>query len=126
MKALVLLAHGTEEMEAVIVCDILSRAGITVVKAAVESSGNLILNCANGMKLVADINLDFVMSKLDEFSFIILPGGSKGAETFCSVIRKYFIFKVINCFCRTKMFKLPLKPLLKIPISTWQQFVPLL
>lgn len=85
MKALVLLTHGTEEMEAVITCDILARAGITVVKAAVDNSGNLILNCANGTKLVADIGLDFVMSKLDDFTFIILPGGSKGAETFCSV-----------------------------------------
>lgn len=85
MKALVLLANGTEEMEAVITCDILARAGFAVVKAAVESSGNVVLICAHGTKIIADVNLEAEMSKLDDFSVIVLPGGSKGADTFCSV-----------------------------------------
>lgn len=87
MKALVLLANGTEEMEAVITCDILARAGITVVRAAVDgtSEHNLILHCANGMKIVADVKIEDVMGKLSDFSIIVLPGGSKGADTFSAV-----------------------------------------
>jgi putative intracellular protease/amidase len=87
MKALVLLAHGTEEMEAVITCDILARAGITVVRAAVESEKehDSILHCSNGMKIVADVRIEDIMENLSDFSIIVLPGGSKGASTFCSV-----------------------------------------
>lgn len=88
MKALVLLANGTEEMEAVITCDILARAGIHVFRAAVNEdydSNNLVLKCANGMKLLADIRIQDVMSHLDDYAIIVLPGGSKGAQTFCSV-----------------------------------------
>ena len=95
MKALVLLADGTEEMEAVIICDILARAGITVVRAAVENKDNLILKSANGMKIVADVALETEMSKLDDFSIIVLPGGSKGADTFSSVITKQFFHFII-------------------------------
>ena len=80
MKALVLLADGTEEMEAVIICDILARAGITVVRAAVENKDNLILKCANGMKIVADVALETEMSKLDDFSIIVLPGGKSAGQ----------------------------------------------
>ena len=100
MKALVLLAHGTEEMEAVITCDILARSGITVVRAAVESEKqhDLILHCANGMKIVADVRIEDVIEKLSDFSIIVLPGGSKGANTFCSVITSFFYFKYIFVF----------------------------
>jgi len=100
MKALVLLAHGTEEMEAVITCDILARSGITVVRAAVESEKqhDLILHCANGMKIVADVRIEDLMEKLSDFSIIVLPGGSKGANTFCSVIISFFYFKYIFVF----------------------------
>ena len=86
VKALVLLAHGSEEMEAVITCDILARANIHVNRASVEIEDDLIIHCANGMKIVADIKLDSVMSNLSEFSIIILPGGMKAAKTFCTVI----------------------------------------
>jgi len=87
MKALVLLANGTEEMEAVITCDILARSGIKVFKAAVhdDESNELVLTCALGTKIVADFSLNHIMSELDDYSIIILPGGSKGAETFCKV-----------------------------------------
>jgi protein deglycase len=88
MKALVLLADGTEEMEAVITCDILARAGIKVIKAAVhekDDSNELLLSCALGTKIVADLTIVEAMSQLDDFAIIVLPGGSKGADTFCQV-----------------------------------------
>ena len=88
MKAFVLLANGTEEMEAVITCDILARAGIHVIRAAVNEdykSNNLVLNCANGMKVLADVRIQDAMSHMDDYAIIVLPGGSEGAQTFCSV-----------------------------------------
>lgn len=83
MQALVLLAHGTEDMEAVITCDILSRAGIEVVRASVESDS--VLSCATGMKILADINIRDAMSSLLDYDIIVLPGGSIGSQTFCTV-----------------------------------------
>lgn len=114
MKALVLLAHGTEEMEAVITCDILARSGINVVKASVEheKDHNLILHCANGMQIVADVRIEDVSEKLSEFSVIVLPGGSKGADTFCTVIINYYYCYLNNL--RIVMFKMLLNISLKV------------
>ena len=72
MKALVLLAHGSEETEAVSTCDILTRGEIEVTRASVESE--LVLNCAYGMKVVADVHLKDQMDKLGNYDIIILPG----------------------------------------------------
>lgn len=84
MQALVLLANGTEEMEAVITSDILARAGIKVVRASAES--DLVLSCANGMKIVADVKIQEVMGHLSDSDIIVLPGGMPGSQTFCKVI----------------------------------------
>lgn len=85
MQALVLVAHGSEEMETVIVCDILCRAGVKVVKASVEGEYHSVLECANGIKLVADVILQDIKYDLSEYDIIILPGGSVGSDSFCSV-----------------------------------------
>ena len=88
MTALVLFANGSEEMEATVSCNVLTRAGIEVVRATVESgpSPNLPpVQCAYGMRIVPDVSLEEVMDKLEDFAILILPGGLKGSETFCSV-----------------------------------------
>lgn len=88
MKALVLLANGSEEMEATVSCNILTRAGIEVVRATVESSSCSNLSpivCAYGMRIVPDVSLEEMKDKLDDFAILILPGGLKGSKTFCSV-----------------------------------------
>lgn len=94
LKALILLADGTEEMEAVITCDILVRAGINLTRASVGLSSGSPIICANGMKLLADTTLEEIMCNLSDFSMIILPGGSKGATTFSTVQ----IFNFYLCF----------------------------
>ncbi len=67
------IAHGSEEMEVVIIADILRRAGINV-KIAGEHE---IVTCSRGVKMIPDIliaNIDIN----EVFDAVILPGGMKG------------------------------------------------
>ena len=77
-RALVCLAPGAEETEAVTTIDLLVRGGIKVTTASVASDGALTIICSRGVKLVADYPLAEVAD--GEFDIIILPGGIKGAE----------------------------------------------
>lgn len=79
-RALVCLAPGTEETEAVTTIDLLVRGGISVTTASVASDGNLTITCSRGVKLLADAPLVEVAD--GEFNIIVLPGGLKGAECF--------------------------------------------
>ncbi|MCE0825208.1 MULTISPECIES: protein deglycase YajL [Buttiauxella] len=79
-RALVCLAPGTEETEAVTTIDLLVRGGISVTTASVASDGNLTITCSRGVKLLADAPLVEVAD--GEFDIIVLPGGLKGAECF--------------------------------------------
>ncbi|HEX4502888.1 MAG TPA: protein deglycase YajL [Scandinavium sp.] len=79
-SALVCLAPGSEEMEAVTTIDLLVRGGIKVTTASVASDGELAITCSRGVKLLADAPLVQVAD--GDFDIIILPGGLKGAEYF--------------------------------------------
>ena len=73
-KALVLLAEGFEEIEAVTVIDILRRAGIDVTACGLV--GKEVIG-AHGLKVVPDSTLDGFNQEIDA---IVLPGGMPGAE----------------------------------------------
>ncbi|EIZ8954337.1 protein deglycase YajL [Cronobacter sakazakii] len=77
-SALVCLAPGTEETEAVTTIDLLVRGGINVTTASVASDGNLTITCSRGVRLLADAPLVEVAD--GDFDVIVLPGGLKGAE----------------------------------------------
>jgi 4-methyl-5(b-hydroxyethyl)-thiazole monophosphate biosynthesis len=79
-QALVCLAPGTEETEAVTTIDLLVRGGIKVTTASVASSGDLTITCSRGVRLVADAPLVEVAD--GDFDIIVLPGGLQGAECF--------------------------------------------
>lgn len=79
-SALICLAPGSEEMEAVTTIDLLVRGGIQVTTASVASDGNLAITCSRGVKILADAPLVQVAD--GDFDIIILPGGIKGAEYF--------------------------------------------
>ncbi|WP_437887274.1 protein deglycase YajL [Phytobacter sp. V91] len=79
-SALVCLAPGSEETEAVTTIDLLVRGGISVTTASVASDGNLAITCSRGVKLLADAPLVSVAD--GDFDVIVLPGGIKGAEYF--------------------------------------------
>ncbi len=77
---LVLIADGSEEMEAVIIVDVLRRAGWPVVLAATGSS--LKISASRGVTIVADS----LLSEIDPniFSLIVLPGGKQGTQAFAT------------------------------------------
>ncbi|RXJ73104.1 DJ-1 family protein [Veronia nyctiphanis] len=76
-RVLVCLAHGTEEMEAVTVIDVMVRAGFSVTVASAAPDGDLTITCSRGVRLIADVPL--VQIADDEFDCIVLPGGVDGA-----------------------------------------------
>ncbi|WP_145530910.1 protein deglycase YajL [Yersinia alsatica] len=80
VSALVCLAPGSEETEAVTTIDILVRAGIQVTTTSVASDGALEIVCSRGVRLLADARLVDVAD--EKFDVVVLPGGVKGAECF--------------------------------------------
>ncbi|MGC4086481.1 MAG: DJ-1/PfpI family protein [Polyangiaceae bacterium] len=74
-KAIVLLAEGFEEIEAVTVLDVLRRAGVEVTAA---SLGAVDVRGAHDIWLRADASLDSVDSTT--FDALILPGGQPGSS----------------------------------------------
>ncbi|HMS15320.1 MAG TPA: DJ-1/PfpI family protein [Planctomycetota bacterium] len=73
-SVLIPLAPGFEEIEAVTMIDVLRRADIRVVTAAL---GNLAVGGAHGITVQADVRLDEVRAA--DFQMIALPGGLPGA-----------------------------------------------
>jgi 4-methyl-5(b-hydroxyethyl)-thiazole monophosphate biosynthesis len=74
---LVFIASGVEEMEAVTVCDILRRGGLNVILAG-ESE---IITASRGMKFLPDVTFEHIADD-EEYLAIVLPGGSRAADTF--------------------------------------------
>lgn len=68
--ALIILADGFEEMEAVAPIDLLRRAGVEVTIAGLES---MQMTGRNGLRITADALYEEVCD--DSFDLLILPGG---------------------------------------------------
>lgn len=73
-KALIILADGFEETEAIMTVDILRRANIEVTLAGLTA---MTVKSSHSITLVAETLLK---DTTDDFDAIILPGGSRGAE----------------------------------------------
>lgn len=73
-KAILLLAEGFEEIEAVTVLDVLRRAGVLVTAAALTG---LHVKGAHEIVVQADVSLDDVEG--NDFDALILPGGQPGS-----------------------------------------------
>ncbi|MDR0408194.1 MAG: DJ-1/PfpI family protein [Campylobacteraceae bacterium] len=72
-KALIPLADGFEEIEAITIVDVLRRGGVDVVTAAIFKKE---VEGINGVKVIADTLFDDI--KNFDFDIIILPGGNLG------------------------------------------------
>lgn len=73
--ALVAIADGIEEIEAVTIIDVLRRAGVQVTVASIAEKE---IKASRGTLLAADTSI--AACKNDEFDLIALPGGMPGAE----------------------------------------------
>jgi 4-methyl-5(b-hydroxyethyl)-thiazole monophosphate biosynthesis len=73
-KAILLLAEGFEEIEAVTVIDVLRRSGVAVTAAALSG---LHVRGAHDIVMQADVSLDDVEAL--DFDALILPGGQPGS-----------------------------------------------
>ncbi len=82
LKVLVPLAQGCEELEAVTITDLLTRAGMQVVTASLDENP---VQASRGMVLVADTSIDKVMN--EPFDLMVLPGGLPGADHLQNDIR---------------------------------------
>ncbi len=75
-RVLVPLASGFEEIEAVSIIDVLRRAGIEVIVAALNS--NMLVKGANGITIQADTEVKSLTA--EELDMVVLPGGWDGTH----------------------------------------------
>jgi len=75
-RALVVLADGFEDIEAVTAVDVLRRGGVEVVTAALADG--LAVRSAHGVTMLADAL--FGEAEDGDFDAIVLPGGGEGTE----------------------------------------------
>jgi len=73
-RAVVFLAEGFEEVEAVTPIDFLRRAGIEVITAGV---GGASIQGAHGIRIQTEKNIEDL--SMDNFDGIVIPGGMPGA-----------------------------------------------
>lgn len=78
-RALVVIADGTEEMEATVAIDLLRRAKVEVVVAGLDGDGPV--KMSRGVVLVPDVAL---ADAGDSFDAVVLPGGRGGADAFAA------------------------------------------
>ncbi|TAL68595.1 MAG: DJ-1/PfpI family protein [Bacteroidetes bacterium] len=104
-NVLLVITHGSEEMEAVIIIDILRRAGLNL-KVAGEHE---IVTCSRGTKLIPDLLISNIDIN-DEYDAIIIPGGTKGTlnltknEKLIEMLRKQRAGKgLIGAICAAPM-----------------------
>jgi len=81
-QALVPIADGTEEIEAVTIIDLLRRAGVEVTVASVRDQTALQITAARGTYIVADSTIVNCSEK--SWDLIALPGGVAGSEALAS------------------------------------------
>jgi 4-methyl-5(b-hydroxyethyl)-thiazole monophosphate biosynthesis len=75
MQALVPLAEGFEEIEAVTIIDVLRRGGVEVTTAALTRGP---VRGSHGIALECDATLESVSGR--DFDAVVLPGGMPGAK----------------------------------------------
>ncbi len=91
MNALIPLADGVEEMEAVIITDVLRRAGWDVVTAGLEKG---VVTASRGVRLQPDVLWSDVCGQV--YDMLIIPGGVEGVRRLCEdstvldTVRRYY------------------------------------
>jgi protein deglycase len=87
-RALVPLADGFEEVEAVTVIDLLRRGGVEVVSAGLAPGP---VTGSHGLTIAPDASLDTVFEQ--DFDMVVLPGGMPGAKHLAADARVIALLK---------------------------------
>jgi 4-methyl-5(b-hydroxyethyl)-thiazole monophosphate biosynthesis len=74
-RALVPLAQGCEELEAITITDLLVRAGIEVTTVGLDNEP---VTASRGTRIIPDANINTVLN--ETYDLIVLPGGLPGAD----------------------------------------------
>ena len=74
-RVLVPLAQGCEELEAITITDLLTRAGVEVTTAGLDDKPVV---ASRGARLLPDTHMAAVMDQ--DFDLVVLPGGLPGAD----------------------------------------------
>lgn len=91
-RAMVLLAKGFEEIEAVVVIDILRRAKVNVQICSIDKDHVV---GAHQISIKSDVRLDFIDINNDQYDVVYVPGGVPGVynlaenEKVLDLIKKY-------------------------------------
>lgn len=103
MKGLLILADGFEDTEALTTRDVLLRAGLEVVTCSISDTFEVLSSF--GVRVLADGLLKRI-KVLDEYDFIILPGGGRGTRNLasCEFLKAYLDYfslkdKLICAIC---------------------------
>jgi 4-methyl-5(b-hydroxyethyl)-thiazole monophosphate biosynthesis len=98
---LVPLAEGCEEMEAITITDILTRAGAKVITAGLTEGP---VKASRGANLLPDTTLSRVLN--ESFDLIVLPGGLPGAHNLAEnqqliqmIIQRHEEQRLISAVC---------------------------
>ena len=87
-RALVPLAQGCEELEAITITDLLTRAGVEVTTVGLDDQP---VTASRGARIIPDKNIDDVTD--ETFDLIVLPGGLPGADHLRDAARVQALFK---------------------------------
>jgi len=90
IKALVPLADGLEEIEAITIIDILRRAGVSVTTAALAKKR---VHGSHAIDIIADESLMSLQE--DKYNLIVLPGGMPGTKNLVKNTRILEIVKTL-------------------------------
>lgn len=74
-SVLVPLAQGCEELEAITITDLLTRAGVDVITAGLDDQPVV---ASRGITIIPQTSIDKVQQS--EFDMVVLPGGLPGAD----------------------------------------------
>ena len=98
-RAIVLLAEGFEEVEAVTPIDYLRRAGVELATAAIGK--NKLVNGSHGIQICADTTLGALLEdgKLSAFTWdcVVVPGGLPGSDNLAVSAETQKFLKEMDC-----------------------------
>lgn len=102
MKGLILLQNHFEDHEALTTIDVLKRANLEIDK--VNMSDNEIITTQYGNKIIVSLFYDEI--KLDDYDFLVIPGGRAVSEFYLNDERVYKIIEhfvkkgqLVACIC---------------------------